>query len=365
MHKSDKNNSMDEIFDVIVIGGGQSALACGYYLRRAKLKYIILDKQNTSGGAWLHTWDSLTLFSPAVYSSLPGLIMPNSENKFPTKQEVIHYLGQYEQYYQLNVKRNSEVVEIKKNGDFFQVHTQESFFKTKTVISATGTWGNPFIPNLKGIENYKGVQIHSSKYKNPEDFNGLKTLVVGEGNSGAQIVAEVSKNTTVKWSTKKTPEFLPDEVDGYYLFKIANARYKAELEGKTFDASNYNLASIVMVPPVKEARERGVLISSGTFREFYDKGVIWDNGEQEDFDAIIWCTGFGYDTTFLKSLIQLDEKGIAKTNETKSLDIEGLWFVGYGNWTGYASASLIGVNRTAKQTILEIQDFLSKHLKIN
>ncbi|MCA4776214.1 ArsO family NAD(P)H-dependent flavin-containing monooxygenase [Empedobacter falsenii] len=356
---------MEDIFDVIVIGGGQSALACGYYLRRAKLNYLILDKQNTPGGAWLHAWDSLTLFSPADYSSLPGWIMPKTEHKFPPKQQVIDYLEQYEKHYQLHIKRNSEVIEIKKVDGVFYVHTHQSFFKTKAVISATGTWGNPFIPHTKGIEKYKGIQIHSSNYKNPEKFNGLKTLVVGEGNSGAQIVAEVSKITSVKWATKKAPDFLPDEVDGYYLFKVANAKYKAELEGKVFDASQYSLGSIVMVPPVKEARERGALISNGSFLELYEKGVIWNDGNQEEFDAIIWCTGFGYDTSFLKSLVKTDEKGAAKTNETKSLEVEGLWFVGYGNWSGYASATLIGVNRTAKQTVIEIEDFLSKHFEIN
>lgn len=349
---------MKDIFDTIVIGGGQSGLACGYYLRRAKLNFLILDKQHVSGGAWLNAWQSLTLFSPAEYSSLPGWLMPKSGNKFPLRLEVIDYLSKYEEHYQLNVKRGVEVIQLTKDNSSFQVHTNKGIFKAKTIISATGTWGNPFIPKLEGIENYKGFQIHSSNYKKPNGFSGLKTLVVGEGNSGAQIVAEISKVTTVKWSTKNAPEFLPDEVDGYYLFNVASAKYKAEQEGKFFDTSQYNLGNIVMVPPVKEARERGILVSSGTFQKLYDKGVIWENGEEEEFDAIIWCTGFGYDTTYLKSLLKTDERGIANTKESKSLDIEGLWLVGYGNWTGYASATLVGLNRIAKQTIQEIEEYL-------
>lgn len=349
---------MNEIFDIIVIGGGQSGLACGYYLRRAKLNFTILDKQQVSGGAWLNAWDSLTLFSPADYSSLPGWLMPKSGNKFPLRQEVIDYLSKYEEHYQLNVKRGVEVIEITKDDVFFQVFTNQGIFKAKTIISATGTWGNPFIPKLEGIENYKGLQIHSRNYKYPNEFVGRKTLVVGEGNSGAQIVAEISKVTPVKWSTKEAPEFLPDEVDGYYLFNLASAKYKAEQEGKPFDASQYNLGNIVMVPPVKEARQRGVLISSGSFHKLYQNGVIWENGEEEEFDAIIWCTGFGYDTKYLNSLIKTDERGIANTQESKSLDIDGLWLVGYGGWTGFASATLVGLNRTAKQTIQEIEEFL-------
>ena len=87
---------MDKIFDAIVIGGGQSGLACGYYLKRAKLKFLILDKQQVSGGAWLNAWDSLTLFSPADYSSLPGWIMPKSDNKFVQYHKLKEFIDKNE-----------------------------------------------------------------------------------------------------------------------------------------------------------------------------------------------------------------------------------------------------------------------------
>lgn len=350
---------MDKIFDTIVIGAGQSGLACGYYLRKAKLKFLLLDKQSEPGGAWLHAWDSLTLFSPADYSSLPGWPMPKTEQKFPLCLQVVDYLMKYEQHYQLPIQRGVEVTHILKDNGIFHIHTSKGIFQAKTVISATGTWGNPYIPNIKGIDKFSGIQLHSAHYKSPDNFKGLKTLVVGEGNSGAQIVAEVSKVTEVKWSTKKEPQFLPDDVDGYYLFNVASARYRAEKEGRPFDASAYNLGNIVMVPPVKEARERGVLTSSGSFTELYDQGVIWENGQQEQFDTIIWCTGFGYDTKHLRTVVTLDERGSTETIESKSTTTDGLWLVGYGNWTGYASATLIGLNRSTKQTVQEIEFFLN------
>lgn len=354
-----KQTTMSEVFDTIVIGGGQSGLASGYYLRRAKLNFLILDKQLDSGGAWLHAWDSLTLFSPAEYSSLPGRLMPKTEHKFPLREQVIDYLTNYEQHYQLPIRRGVEVTKVTKVNEIFHVHTSNGLYQTKTVISATGTWGNPFIPKINGIDTFMGLQTHSGNYKSPINFAGLKTLIVGEGNSGAQIVAEVSQVTEVKWSTKKEPQFLPDEVDGYYLFNVASAKYKAEKEGKPFNASEYNLGNIVMVPPVKEAHKKGVLISSGSFIELYDKGVIWENGEKEEFDAIIWCTGFGYDTKHLIFLVPLDDKGSAETKESRSLVTNGLWLVGYGNWTGYASATLIGLNRTTKQTIQQLIEYLT------
>ena len=115
-----------------------------------------------------------------------------------------------------------------------------------------------------------------------------------------------------------------------------------------------------MVPPVKEARLRKVLNSLGSFENIYENGIIWKNGTKEEFDAIIWCTGFGYATSFLKNLVLTDEKGIVKTDESLAVEILGLWLVGYGGWTGYASATLIGINRNAKQTVNQINEYLGE-----
>ncbi|GHA37668.1 monooxygenase [Salinimicrobium marinum] len=346
------------IKDVIIIGGGQSALACGYYLRRTGLDFLILDKQENCGGSWQEGWDSLTLFSPAEQSSLPGWLMPKSKNNFPHRDEVIHYLCKYEQRYKLAVERPVEVLEVTKEDDLFKLKTNQEDFYSKAVISATGIWEAPFIPEVKGGAVFQGEQLHASEYKNPDEFDGQKVLVVGEGNSGAQILADVSKATETTWATLKTPDFLPDDVDGRVLFNIASAKYYAKQKGEKFDASKFNLGDIVMVPSVKDARERGVLNSKGKFLSLYEHGVIWENGEKEQFDSIIWCTGFHYATRHLQSLAHADAKGKIKTNGTRALEIPGLWMVGYGGWTGYASATLIGIGRSAKKTTEEIQEHL-------
>ncbi len=350
---------MVDVYDILVVGGGQSGLTCGYYLRKLDFSYIILDKQSEGGGAWNYAWDSLTLFSPAEHSSLAGWLMPKSDNLFPSKDEVIAYLNNYEKHYNLPIQRNTEVLSITKEGDVFHVKTSKGVIKSKVIINASGTWGNPFIPNVIGLIDFKGEQIHSANYKNSLPYSGKKVLVVGEGNSGAQILAEVSKVATVKWATKNPPCFLPDDVDGYYLFNLATAKYHAEKKGEVFQSENYSLGNIVMVPSVKEARERAVFNSEGMFNKLDAQGVVWPNGIAENFDVIIWCTGFGYATDYLSDLVPMDNRGKASTNESKSLDNEGLWFVGYGNWTGYASATLIGINRNVKQTIAQVQDYLN------
>jgi hypothetical protein len=347
-----------DYYDTIVIGGGQAGLACGYFLKRAGLNYLILDDQHESGGAWRHAWDSLTLFSPAEFSSLPGWMMPKSDNVFPSREEVLAYLRLYEERYRFNIARSVKVTEVRKSDDGFVVVTGGQNFYAKTVISATGTWQRPYIPEIPGIETFSGQQVHSAHYRTADAYKGKKVLVVGGGNSGAQIFAELSEVAPAKWATLKQPEFLPDDVDGRVLFNVATAKYNALKEGKPFDSSRYHLGNIVMVPSVKKARDRGALTSKGSFVAITQNGVVWNNNEKESFDAIIWCTGFGYATNHLASLVSINEKGRLETLNTRSLTIPGLWLVGYGNWTGFASSTLIGVGRSARQTVDELREYL-------
>lgn len=346
--------------ELIVIGGGQSALACGYYLRRTDVEYIMLDAAPRCGGAWQDAWDSLTLFSPAQYSSLPGWLMPDSKGKFPGRDEVISYLCKYEERYHFRVQRPVKVREVVKEAGWFIVKTDKGTYQSKALISATGTFGNPFIPEVPGRNKFNGQQLHSSEYRNPKELKGNKVLVVGEGNSGAQILAEVSKRADTKWATRKDPEYLPDNVDGRVLFDVASATYYAKQKGEEFDTSKINLSNIVMVPSVVEARERNVLHNSGSLAALHEEGVVWEDGSHEAFDVIIWCTGFGYATRHLDGLVERDERGKVKTDGTRAMELPGLWLVGYGGWTGFASATLIGVGRSAKKTVKEVEEFLKQ-----
>jgi putative flavoprotein involved in K+ transport len=349
----------DKLYDLIIIGGGQSAMACAYFLRRTGLNYLILDDQDKCGGAWRHTWESLTLFSPAEQSSLPGWLMPPSKSDFPTRNEVIDYLCRYEQRYAFPIARPIKVTDVVKEQDVFLLSTNQGKYRSRTVISATGTWHNPFIPAIPGRKSFEGTQLHSSRYQNPDSFTGKKTLVVGEGNSGAQILAEVSKVAKSSWATARAPQFLPDDVDGRVLFDVASAKYFAEKRGEVFDDSKYNLGSIVMVTSVKDARRRDALNHRGSVKEIYQKGVVWDEGSAEEFDAIIWCTGFGFATDHLRNIVEPEGRGKIRTKGTRCIEVPGLWLVGYGQWTGFASATLIGVGRSGKQTVKEIVAYLA------
>lgn len=350
---------MENNFDVIIIGGGQSGLAVGYYLRRTNLSFIILDKSEKPGGAWQHHWKSLRLFSPAQWSSLPGVIMSGGGNYYPTREETIQYLREYEQKYKLPVTRPEEVKAVLKTEQGFTLQASNGIYKAKAVVSATGSFDNPFIPQVTGIEDFQGMVLHSSHYFSPDGFRGKRVAIVGEGNSGAQILAEVSSITETVWVTQKEPQFLADHIDGRYLFDAASLMYEAKKQGKAYQPPS--LGDIVMVPAVKDARERGVFQNSlRPFSKFMKDGLEWADGHQEKVEAVIFCTGFKSSLHHLAELHVITKEGRVETEETKAKTIPGLWLVGYGNWTGFASATLIGVGRSAKQTAEEIKTFIEQ-----
>ena len=344
-------------YDVIVIGGGQSGLAMGYYLRRSGLSYLILDNQRETGGAWLHTWKSLKLFSPAQWSSLPGMIMTGGADNYPTRDEAIDYLKSYENKYNLNVKRPVDVFSVSPIDDGFKLETSDGILTSRALVSATGSFHNPFIPEYKGAEIFKGQILHSSEYDSPSQFANKRVAIIGEGNSGAQILAEVSKVTDTLWITQKEPRFLPDHMDGRFLFDAATQMYVAQKAGKDYKPPS--LGDIVMVDSVKEARSRDVLKSLRPFDHFSEHSLIWADGREEKVDVVIFCTGFKPALKHLKDLGVVNADGKAETAGTRSKEVDGLWLVGYGNWTGFASATLIGVGRSAKKTVEEIVEYLS------
>ncbi len=346
--------------DVLVIGGGQAALATAYFLRRTHLSFLLLDEQATPGGAWLHGWDSLRLFSPATWSSIPGWPMPASAT-YPTRAEVIDYLSRYEERYQLPVQRPLHVESVERDGDYLRVRAGEHSWRARAVVSATGTWSNPYIPDYPGREQFAGVQLHSAHYVDPTPFAGKRVMIVGGGNSGAQVLAEVSKVAETLWITPEPPLFLADDVDGRVLFERATERWRAQQEGRTVEQPIGGLGDVVMVEPVREARSRGVLVSERPFARFTAHGVEWADGRRADIDAVIWCTGFRPALAHLGELGVIESDGKVAVEGTRALKQPNLWLVGYGEWTGAASATLIGVTRTARSTVSEIVEALGGH----
>jgi cation diffusion facilitator CzcD-associated flavoprotein CzcO len=184
-------------------------------------------------------------------------------------------------------------------------------------------------------------------------------LVIGGGNSGAQIQAEVSRVAQSTWVTLQEPHFLPDHVDGRYLFDEATAWWQAQQVGRSAP-ERPSLGDIVMVSPVQEARARGALETVRPPARFTPTGVVWPDGREEEVDAVIWCTGFRPALEHLRPLGVLEDDGRVRVDHNRSLREPRLWLVGYGNWTGFASATLVAVGRTARSVVARIAETLAK-----
>ncbi|MEN1957426.1 ArsO family NAD(P)H-dependent flavin-containing monooxygenase [Luteimonas changyuni] len=341
--------------DVLVIGGGQAALATAYFLRRTGLSFLVVDAEDGPGGAWRHAWRSLTLFSPAASSSIAGRQMVSQQEGYPARDDVLAYLSDYEARYAIPVERPALVQSVHRADGRLVASGAGRRWSARAIVSATGTWRNPFVPEYPGADSFAGEQLHSSHYVEPARFAGKKVLVVGGGNSGAQILAEVSRVADARWVTQQPPSFLPDDVDGRVLFARATERWRAQQEGRVPDVPVGGLADIVMVPPVRDARERGVLHAVAPFERFTTSGVVWANGRVERVDAVIWCTGFRPALGHLQPLDVLEADGRVLVDGTRSVKCPQLWLVGYGDWTGPASATLAGVTRYARDTVAGIR----------
>ncbi|MDO5032621.1 NAD(P)-binding domain-containing protein [Corynebacterium sp.] len=350
----DSQNATSRIFDCIVVGAGQSGLATGYYLRRKKVDFLLLDAEAAPGGAWQHAWDSLTLFSDAASSNLPGWPMPHYPG-FPPASHVVGFLSRYEERYKLPIRRPVTVRSVEHDGHCFLVRSSAGTFRARTVIAATGTWSSPFVPFYPGT--FRGRQWHTVDYPGPQAFAGQSVAVVGAANSGAQIAADLLLNgVETTWYTTHPPRWMPDDVDGRVLFQRTRTQVVAQMRGGSQDAtdtaqaedsaaedgpqedSDTNpLGDIVMVPPVLAARDQGLLRHTPMFHRLDEVAA----------DHLIWATGFRPSLRPFRPVLR-----------GRTPRVEGLFLVGYGNWAGLGSATLAGVGPFAKQAAAQAAQLL-------
>jgi putative flavoprotein involved in K+ transport len=183
-----------EYHETVVIGGGQAGLTVGYELAKRGRPFVILDANERIGDAWRKRWDSLRLFTPAHFSRLPGLKFPASNWSNPTKDEMADYLETYAQRFELPVRTGVAVDRLSKADGRFVVSAGDQRFEAENVIVATGACQIPAIPAFARELDPRILQIHSGKYRNPSQLQEGDVLLVGAGNSGAEISVELASS---------------------------------------------------------------------------------------------------------------------------------------------------------------------------
>ncbi len=336
---------MRNMFDVVVVGGGQAGLAVGYELAQRGLRFVILDAAHTIGQVWRDRYDSLTLFTPTQYSNLPGMPFPKPYDTYPTKDEVVAYLEQYVAAFQLPVQLQTRITAAYQKGSGFSVETDTEIYQTQAVIVATGPFQQPFTPPFAIDIAPTVVQMHSSAYRNPGQLPSGAVLVVGAGNSGAQIAVELADERDVTLAVGKRPPTLPQRVLGrdifWWLHRLGIMNVSAD---SALGRRMRRLDPLIGTDLDRLARERRVRLV-GRALGASGATVHFTAGQAVEVTSIIWATGFRADYRWIRVPV-LDQHGmpIHQRGVTK---VPGLYFVGLPWLHRRASALLGGVGSDA------------------
>ena len=205
-------------YEVVVIGAGQAGLTMGYHLAEQGRRFVVLERSDSVASAWRERWESLTLFTPRRYSALPGLPFPGDPDGYPTRDEVIEYLGRYAKTFELPIEFNSDVRRLAREDGRFVLEVDGRTITVDQVVVATGPFQTPFIPQLAEDIATDIWQAHSTGYQRPSDVPEGTVLVVGGGNTGFQIAKELSSTHKVILSVGTRQKPLPQRVAGRDLF---------------------------------------------------------------------------------------------------------------------------------------------------
>lgn len=334
--------------DAIIVGGGQSGLAAAHARRARGLEPVILEAGAEPVGSWPRYYDSLTLFSPARYSSLPGLPFPGDPEHYPHRDEVVSYLRRYADRLGADIRTGHPVSTVTHEDRAFTVHTAgEAALSAPVVIAASGGFSRPHRPALPGLDGFTGQVLHSSDYRDPAPFAGQRVIVVGAGNSAVQIATELAGHARVTLATRAPIRFAPQRPFG------KDVHFWSAAAG--FD--HLPIGHLLTKPPAAPVNDPGryrAAIHSGRpdqrrmFTAIDGDSVRWPDGTRENVDTILLATGFRPGLSYLDRLGALTPDGRPRHTRGLSTSHPGLAYVGLEWQRSFASATLRGVGRDAR-----------------
>jgi len=348
---------IDQQLGTVVIGGSQAGLAVGYFLKQRDLPFVILDENDRIGDAWRKRWDSLRLFTPGRYNGLPGMPFPRSAWTYPTKDETADYLEAYARAFEIPVQTGVKVDRLAKTGDRFEVRSGQHTLVAENVVVATGAFNNPRVPSFARELDKSIVQLHSKQYRSPSQIQKGAVLVVGAGNSGAEIAIELARHHDTWLSgpdTGQEPARAGSRLD--HLLTPMMWFVATRLTVKT--ALGRKLRDHFLDPP------RGIPLGRVRRRDFAPAGIkrvprtrgvkngypLLEDGTVLTVSNVIWCTGFRPDYHWIDlSLpthngLPIHDRGIVGS-------CPGLYFMGLLFLYSLSSALVGGVGRDAEHIV--------------
>lgn len=345
----------------IVIGGGQAGLATGYHLAKRGLPFQILDANQRVGDAWRNRWDSLRLFTPARYAGMPGLRFPGRGDVYPTKQQMADYLESYAQHFHLPVQTGVRVTRLFKEGNRFVVTAGQQRFEADQVVIAMANYQAPRMPAFARDLDPGIVQLHSHNYRNPSQLQPGGVLVVGAGNSAADIGIEVA-NTHPTWMSGKESGYIPFPIDTFVarfgLVRLVRFLGHHVLTLSTPIGRRLRPKLLAQTTPLVRVKPKD-LIQAGIERVPKVAGVRdgkphLADGRTLDVANVIWCTGFHPGFSWI-DLPVFDEKERPIHERGIVTRVPGMYFVGLHFQYAMSSATVIGVGRDAEHVAAAIE----------
>jgi putative flavoprotein involved in K+ transport len=340
-------------YETVIVGGGQAGLAVGYHLKKRGRPFLILDAQERIGDSWRTRWDSLRLFTPAKYDGLPGMRFPAPGWSFPTKDEMGDYLESYAERFALPARTGVTVERLSRDGDRFLVEADELRVEADRVIVASGAHRVAKVPDFARSLDSRVRQLHSSEYRNPEQLREGPVLVVGAGNSGAEIAFELARTHTTLLSGKESGEIpvrhgsfaarlvLPIiRVLGYHVLTMRNPigrKLGSKVAAQATPLIRVKSKDLEAAGVERVARVAGVR----------DGMPLLEDGRVLDVANVVWCTGFRHDFPWI-DLPVFKENGEPEHERGVVRAEPGLYFMGLLFQYAEASDVLPGVGRDAR-----------------
>jgi putative flavoprotein involved in K+ transport len=343
------------VYHTVIIGAGQAGLSIGYYLKQINQSFIILDKNQEIGDEWRNRYNSLVLFTPRMYSCLPGLPLEGDPHGFPTKDEVAHYLKGYAETFQLPVQLQTAATRVRKKNNRFYIATSDQMYEAENIVIASGPFQTPKIPDFARFLSPDILQLHSSQYKNPADLIEGNVLVVGGGNSGAQIAMEVSNERETYLSVSQKIKFFPLKIGNKSIFWWFDKSGILKAPRHSWIAKKIQASGDpIFGSELKDALASGAVIQKSRARDGEGTMIRFQDQSMLEVHNIVWCTGFVWDYSWLevKGTLNYEGRPIHKRGITQA---SGLYFLGLPWQYRRGSALLQGVGDDAKYIAEYIQ----------
>jgi putative flavoprotein involved in K+ transport len=320
-------------YDTIVIGGGQAGLSVGHHLAKRNLRFVILDENERVGDSWRNRWDSLRLFTPAHFNGLPGMPFDAPRWSFPTKDEMGDYLEAYAERFSLPVRTGVRVKSVTQENGSFTVELGDERLEATNVVVATGAHRVPKLPPFARELDPRIAQLHTSEYRNPSQLRNGDVLVVGVGNSGAEIAYELAEtHRTLLAGTSKGEIPVPHGSRRSRVMMRA-IRFFGHRVLRTDTRIGRKVGPKIAAngPPLmrrKEADLEAVGIERvARVAEVRDGLPVLEDGHTIDVANVIWCTGYRTDYAWV-DLPAFDADGRPVHERGVVESVPGLYFAG-------------------------------------